>query len=103
MIDISEFRKFYNENGYLPHKAADELITEYDRLRADLSFEREQYAKVMFDADHWKALAEKAREALEHCRNRPHEHNPMKDFTITHCDVIDKALALFDAAKEAKS
>jgi|SRR4051812_28708893 hypothetical protein len=32
--------------------------------------------------------------ALKHCRNRPHEHNPPPDFTITHCEVIDRALTL---------
>ncbi len=37
-------------------------------------------------------------QALEHCRHRPHEHNPGPEFTITRCDVIDRALAL--AAKE---
>jgi hypothetical protein len=32
---------------------------EVTRLKAELAFEREQYAKVMFDADRWRALAEK--------------------------------------------
>ncbi len=33
------------------------------------------------------------RDALEHCRHRPHEHNPPPEFTVTHCEVIDRALA----------
>lgn len=42
-------------------------------------------------------VLEEARRALEHCRHRPHEHNPLPDFTITRCDVIDGALARIDA------
>jgi hypothetical protein len=30
--------------------------------------------------------------ALIHCRNRPHEHNPSKGFTMTQCEVIDRAI-----------
>jgi len=34
------------------------------------------------------------REALEHCRQRPHEHNPLPDWQgPTRCEVIDRALA----------
>jgi hypothetical protein len=35
-------------------------------------------------------------EALEHCRWRPHEHNPVSEDWIgpTRCDVIDRALGL---------
>ena len=40
--------------------------------------------------------------ALEHCRHRPHEHNPVGDFTVTKCEVIDSALADFRAVKERK-
>lgn len=35
----------------------------------------------------------KLRQALEHCRNRPHEHNPLPDWSgPTRCEVIDRAL-----------
>jgi len=35
----------------------------------------------------------KVREALEHCRQRPHEHNPSPEWQgPTRCDVIDRAL-----------
>lgn len=35
-----------------------------------------------------------AETALEHCRNRPHMHNPPPGFHITQCEVIDRALAI---------
>ena len=42
---------------------------------------------------------EQARAALEHCRNRPHEHNPSPDFTITQCEVIDRAIVAIDKSR----
>lgn len=40
-----------------------------------------------------EAQVQQLREALEHCKSRPHEHNPGPEFTVTHCEVIDRALA----------
>ena len=39
-----------------------------------------------------KAVIQELTDALEHCRHRPHQHNPGPDFTITDCDVINRAL-----------
>jgi hypothetical protein len=36
---------------------------------------------------------EVAAKALEHCRQRPHEHNPVNWIGPTRCNVIDRALA----------
>jgi septal ring factor EnvC (AmiA/AmiB activator) len=41
-----------------------------------------------------------AEEALEHCRNRPHEHNPPIEFILTECEVIDRALAQLRAEEQ---
>jgi hypothetical protein len=39
------------------------------------------------------------RNALEHCKHRPHEHNPGPEFTVTRCEVIDRALACAPPSK----
>jgi hypothetical protein len=46
------------------------------------------------DGAMWKAREAAMRNALEHCRHRPHEHNPGPEFTVTKCEVIDRALSL---------
>lgn len=30
--------------------------------------------------------------ALEHCRHRPHEHNPPPSFGVTDCDIINRGI-----------
>jgi hypothetical protein len=45
-----------------------------------------------------EAQAVAMREALEHCKHRPHAHNPLPAFTVTRCEVIDRALTT-DAGK----
>lgn len=42
---------------------------------------------------------ELAKSALEHCKHRPHEHNPGADFVVTRCEVIDRALAALSGDK----
>ena len=54
----------------------------------------------MARADTAEKQAAAMRAALEHCRQRPHEHNPLPTWEgPTHCEVIDAALAS-DAGKD---
>jgi hypothetical protein len=59
--------------------------------------EIERRDELLAYADHrnaeLEAQAAAMREALEHCKHRPHEHNPGPEFTVTQCEVIDRALA----------
>jgi hypothetical protein len=48
------------EHGHLRRSCeVCDLESERDRLKAELEFEREQYAKVMFDADRWRMVVER--------------------------------------------
>lgn len=64
----------------------------------DLKFPTRQQMRE--EIERLKAEVWRLREALEHCKNRPHEHNPPKEFTVTRCDVIDKALEQTQGDKE---
>lgn len=44
-----------------------------------------------------REVVERVREALEHCRCRPHEHNPLPPFVANDCEVICRAIADLDA------
>lgn len=63
----------------------DEALREIERRDEFIAWADQRNAEL-------EAEAAAMREALEHCRHRPHEHNPLPDFTITRCDVIDRAL-----------
>ena len=67
-----------------------EVIRQKEEILEYKSFQNFHNPRV----EELKATVEVMRGALEHCRNRPHEHNPSKDFTITKCEVIDRALSL---------
>jgi hypothetical protein len=93
-------------------QAPDPLEQEVDRLRGDL----EKLRTIAIEtAEHYRTERDEARAALrardaeneakaaviaaadialEHCRQRPHEHNPAPDWQgPTRCEVIDRALA----------
>ncbi len=73
---------------------------EIERLKTSLANETEarreahvRAEKAEAEIERMKAGLAHAAVALEHCKHRPHEHNPPADFTVTHCEVIDRALA----------
>jgi hypothetical protein len=80
---------------------------ERDRLREELTYFKEKAATrtetgidLELQYNKLRSLADRMAEALEHCKNRPHEHNPPKEFTMTHCKVIDCSLAAYRQWKE---
>lgn len=86
------------------------LLSEVDRLSQELDSAKTERGLAFVEVSAWRqkddsekritkerdtALAQvkQLREALLHCKSRPHEHNPPAEFTITSCEVIDRALA----------
>lgn len=66
-------------------------MSDFHDLQCELENARDTIAQ-------FEAQAAAMHEALEHCKHRPHEHNPGPEFTVTQCEVIDRALAS-DAGK----
>lgn len=64
---------------------AESFVRQADELRIDRDAARAEVERL-------KAGLGIAREALLHCKTRPHEHNPPQGFTTTRCEVIDRGI-----------
>lgn len=79
-----------------------EQVKKYQNLHAKMTVYAEQveYSRHSLVVHHKKVL-ERARIALTHAVNRPHEHNPVGPFQAVTCEILGDALRLVTTAVTA--
>lgn len=96
MIDekaIAEYRKFYHENGYLPHKAADAIILIAESLWKENAELKEAYDEISAIAKKWIAKSQKL-EAVATAAETFHKSIDSPEYDFKRRELIVALIAL---------